>query len=100
MDDWPVNDFQLVTAVIVGLLLIVLIVTAFQRARVTRKEFVRLKKDVKQLSEEVKTLQLAEQRRFIRELRTSKEDDEIPSSVPRTAVSANVSPSGLRTVKQ
>jgi hypothetical protein len=99
MGDWPGNDFQLVTEVVLGLLLVVLIVTALQRARVTPKEFASLNKEVKQLSEEVKALQLAEQRRFIRELRTSKEDDEIASSTPKSAASANASPSGLRTVK-
>jgi hypothetical protein len=49
-------------------MLVALIATAFQRARVTRKEFARLREDVKRLSEEVKELQAAEQRRFIKEL--------------------------------
>jgi len=96
MGDWPGNDFQLVTAVILGLLLVVLVVTALQRARVTRKEFAKLRKDVKQLSDDVKVLEVAEQRRFIKELRIAKDDDEIASSGPK---SANASSSALRTVK-
>jgi cytoskeletal protein RodZ len=95
MGDWPGNDFQLVTAVILGLLLVVLIVTALQRARVTRKEFAKLRKDVKQLSDDVKALQVAEQRRFIKELRTAKDDEDIQSSGPKSAASANASPSAL-----
>jgi len=48
--------------------LVVLIVTAFRKAGVTGKEFARLQKDVERLSEEMKELQAAEQRRFIKEL--------------------------------
>ena len=68
MSDWPLNDSQIVTAVILGIMLVVLIVTAFRKTRVTRKEFARLRDDVKLLSAEVKELQMAEQRRFIQEL--------------------------------
>jgi len=69
VSDWPLNDSQFVTATILGIMLVVLIATAFRKARVTRKEFARLREDVKQLSEEVKELQAAEQRRFIKELK-------------------------------
>jgi uncharacterized membrane protein (DUF106 family) len=68
VSDWPLNDSQIVTATILGIMLVVLIVTAFRKARVPRKEFARLQDDVKLLSEEVKELQAAEQRRFIQEL--------------------------------
>ena len=71
MNDWPLNDSQVVTAAILGVMLIVLIVTAFRKASVTRKEFALLREDVKRLSEEVKELQAAEQRRFIKELNVS-----------------------------
>ena len=54
MTDWPLNDSQLLTAGILGVMLVVLIVTAFRKATVTRKEFARLREDIKQLSEEVK----------------------------------------------
>ena len=40
MSDWPLNDFQLVTAAILGVMVVVLIVTAFRKAGVTRREFV------------------------------------------------------------
>jgi len=68
VSDWPLNDSQIVTAIILGIMLVVLIVTAFRKTRVTRKEFARLRDDVKLLSAEVKELQMAEQRRFIQEL--------------------------------
>ncbi len=72
MTDWPLNDSQLVTAVILGIMLIVLIVTAFRKPRVARKEFARLQEDVKRLSEDVKELRPAEDGRFINELNASK----------------------------
>jgi uncharacterized membrane protein (DUF106 family) len=68
VSDWPLNDSQIVTAIILGLVVVGLIVTAFRKARVTRKEFARLREDVKSLSAEIKELQVAEQRRFIQEL--------------------------------
>jgi hypothetical protein len=68
VSDWPLNDSQIVTATILGIMLVVLIVTAFRKSSVTRKEFALLREDVKRLSEEVKELQAAEQRRFIKEL--------------------------------
>jgi hypothetical protein len=71
VSDWPLNDSQIVTGTILGIMLIVLIVTAFRKASVTRKEFARLREDVKLLSEEVKELQAAEQRRFIKELNSA-----------------------------
>jgi uncharacterized membrane protein (DUF106 family) len=68
VSDWPLGDSQFVTATILGIMLVVLIATAFRKVRVTRKEFARLREDVKQLSEGMKELQAAEQRRFIKEL--------------------------------
>jgi len=42
-----------------------------------RRKISRLQKDLKRLSEDVKVLQVAEQRRFVRELKdTKKEDDQ------------------------
>ena len=54
------NRSQLLTAAILGLMLVVLIALPFEKARVTRREFTRLQNDVKQLSEDVKGLQVAE----------------------------------------
>jgi uncharacterized membrane protein (DUF106 family) len=71
MSDWPLNDSQLLTAGILGVMLVVLIVTAFRKASVTRKEFARLREDVKRLSQEVKELQASEERRLIKELNAS-----------------------------
>ena len=71
MSDWPLNDSQIVTATILGIMLVVLIVTALRKASVTRKEFARLREDVKRLSQEVKELQVSEDRRLIKELNAS-----------------------------
>jgi peptidoglycan hydrolase CwlO-like protein len=92
MSDWPLNDSQLATAVFLGLMLIVLTVTVFRKARVSRKEFARLQKDVKRLSDDVKELQVAEQRRFLKELKASKADDTPPSTASQSSVSASLSP--------
>jgi peptidoglycan hydrolase CwlO-like protein len=99
MGDWPLNDSQMVTAAIFGLMLVVLIVIAFRKTRVTRKEFARLQKDVKRLSDDVRELQMAEQRRFLKELKTSKADDKPPSAAPDSSASASQSPSALRAVE-
>jgi uncharacterized membrane protein (DUF106 family) len=71
VNDWPLTDSQIVTATILGITLVVLIVTALRKASVTRKEFARLREDVKRLSQEVKELQASEERRLIKELNAS-----------------------------
>jgi uncharacterized membrane protein (DUF106 family) len=48
------------------------IVTALTRVR--RADFVRLQNEVRELSEHVRALQAAEQRRFIKELNSRRED--------------------------
>jgi hypothetical protein len=73
MYNWPLNDAQLVPLVLSCLAVIAVgsIVSALTRVR--RTEFARLQKEVKQLSEEIKALQVAEQRRLLMELnRTAK----------------------------
>lgn len=97
MSDWLLNDFQLVTAAILGVMVVVLIVTAFRKAGVTRREFVRLQEDVKRLSEEMKEIQVAEQRRFIKELNASEKTtksrsrraDPPPPTAPSSEQSVN-----------
>jgi hypothetical protein len=100
--DWPLNDSQLVVAVVLGLMLIVLIVTMLGKARVPGREFARLQADVKRLfrlqadverlSEEVKQLHAAEQRRFIKELNapktTTKSSTASPQSPPADGLSS------------
>jgi hypothetical protein len=56
MSDWSLTDTQLLAAAILGIVFIVVIVTAFRKPTVTRKEFARLQEGVKRLSEEVKEL--------------------------------------------
>ena len=99
MSDWPLNDPQLATAAILGLMLIVLIVTAFRKTGITPKEFARLQKDVKRLSDDVKELRLSEERRFLRELKASKANDKPPSAAPDSSPSASQPPSALRRVE-
>jgi hypothetical protein len=87
--DWPLNDSQLVVAVVLGLMLIVLVVTMLRKARVADREFARLQADVERLSEEVKQLRAAEQRRFMKELNapktTTKSSTASPESPPLMA---------------
>jgi len=99
MSDWPLNDPQLATAAILGLMLVVLIVTAFRKTGVTREEFARLQKNVKRLSEDVKELRASEERRFLKELKASKADDKPPSGPPDSSASTSQSPSPLRRVE-
>jgi hypothetical protein len=73
MYSWPPNDAHFVLLVLSCLAVIAIgsIVSALTRVR--RTEFARLQKEVKQLSEEIKALQVAEQRRLLMELnRTAK----------------------------
>jgi hypothetical protein len=93
-----VNDPPLMIAISLGIALVALIVIAFRKARVIRKEFVRLLNDVERLSRDVQELQVAEQRRFIMELNASKEGNKSAIAAPETPVSAGVSP--LRPVGQ
>jgi hypothetical protein len=100
LSSWPVNDSQLATAVLFGLMPIVLIVAAFRKAWVNRKEFARLQNDVKRLSDDVNELHAAEQRRFLKELKVSRKRTKIsPSIAPESSVSASPSPSSLQVVK-
>jgi hypothetical protein len=59
MSHWPLTDTQILIAAILGLTLVMLITLPFEKARVKRREFARLQDDVKQLSEDMKSLQVA-----------------------------------------
>jgi hypothetical protein len=85
LNDWPLNDWQLAlaTAVCLGVIIILLSAIALRTTRISRAEFARLQKDFKQLSEDVKGLIAAEQRRFLKELKTSKKDGDEPISGSR-----------------
>jgi hypothetical protein len=89
MGHWPLTDSQVLTAAILGLMVVVLIALPFEKARVTRKEFTRLQNDVKRLSEDVKGLQVAELRRCIGKHEASAEDDKMSIMAPQSAVSAS-----------
>jgi hypothetical protein len=53
-----------------------------------REEFARLQNEVKELSEQVKALEVAEQRRFLRELNSHSEGTETSLATNATNVSA------------
>jgi uncharacterized membrane protein (DUF106 family) len=78
MYDWLLNNPHFVILVLscVAVIAIGLIVTALTKVR--RAEFARLQNEVKELSEHVKALQVAEQRRFLKELKSQGEGSEPP----------------------
>jgi hypothetical protein len=65
--DWFPNS-QHVIEIILDFMIIVLVISVLGKVRGIGKEFARLQRNVERLSEEVKHLQVAEQRRFIKEL--------------------------------
>ena len=64
-----------VTLAILGIL-------AHGKATVHLAEFARLREDMKQLSEDVKQLLHIEQRRFLKELNSSKKEEDEPRTMP------------------
>jgi uncharacterized membrane protein (DUF106 family) len=70
MYEWLLNNTHFVILVLscVVVIAVGLIVTAMTQVR--RGEFARLQNEVKELSEHVKALQVAEQRRFLKELKS------------------------------
>jgi uncharacterized membrane protein (DUF106 family) len=88
MYDWLLNNALFVLLVLCAAVIIIgLIVTALTKVR--RAEFARLQDEVKDLSELVKALEVAEQRRFLKELNSHSERAE-PSLV--SAISESRSP--------
>jgi len=75
LTDWLPSDWQL--DVVVGCLSLVIavrILGALRRLFVTRAEFARLQRRFETLSDDVKGLLRAEERRFITELKAPKKD--------------------------
>ena len=68
MYDWLLNDAHLVLLVLIFVALITIVATL---TRVRRAEFARLQNEVKQILDCVKSLEAAEQRRFIVELKSN-----------------------------
>ena len=77
MHDWLVTDAQLALSIAVALAVVVALVVwiVFRKFTVGRAEFVQLKQDVERLSEDVKGLTAAEQRRFLKELKEAPRKD-------------------------
>jgi hypothetical protein len=78
MNDWLLNNAHFVLLVLscVAVVAIALSVTTISKVR--RTEFARLQNDVKELSEQVKALEVAEQRRFLKELKSHSEGSDPP----------------------
>ena len=76
MYDWLLNNAHFVLLVLCCTVVITigLIVTALTTVR--RAEFARLQDEIKELSEQVKALEVAEQRRFLKELKSHSEGSE------------------------
>ena len=71
MHDWLVTDAQLALSIVIALGVVAVLVVwiVFRKFTVSRAEFARLKQDLEHLSEHVKGLTAAEQRRFLKELK-------------------------------
>jgi hypothetical protein len=84
---WPLSDAHLVILVLSCLAVITIgsIVSALTSVR--RTEFARLQNEVKKLSEEINELQIAEQRRFLIELKSKGEGEEPLIAAKATTVS-------------
>ena len=75
MYDWLLNNALFVLLVpCAAVITIGLIVTTLTKVR--RAEFARLQHEIKELSEQVKALEVAEQRRFRKELKSLREGSE------------------------
>ena len=76
MHDWPVTDTQLALSIAIatGVVVVLLICTALRKFTVSRAEFIGLKQDFERLSEDVKGLTAAEQRRFLKELKAPRKE--------------------------
>jgi hypothetical protein len=99
---WPLNDAHLVLFVLSCLAVITIGSLVSALTRVRRAEFARLQNEVKQLSEKVKALEIAEQRRFLVELKSKTEgkDPSIAASPTKdVGISESRSPN-LQLLKQ
>ena len=75
MHDWLLNNALFVLLVLCAAVITIgLIVTAL--TKVHRAEFARLQNEIKGLSEQVKALEVAEQRRFLKELKSHSQGSE------------------------
>ena len=65
------HDAQLALSIVIALGVVAMLVVwiVFRKFTVSRAEFARLKQDLERLSEDVKGLTAAEQRRFLKELK-------------------------------
>jgi hypothetical protein len=79
--DWLPSDWQLEVAVgSLGLFIAVLIFGALRKIFVTRAEFARLQRKFERLSDDMKGLLRAEERRFVTGLRAPKKEADEPTN--------------------
>jgi hypothetical protein len=71
VQDWLVTDAQLALSIVIALGVVAVLVVwiVFRKFTVSRADFARLKQDLEHLSEDVKGLTAAEQRRFLKEVK-------------------------------
>ena len=82
LSDWLPSDWQLaLTTVCLSLIIIAFVIVALRRTFVTQAEFARLQRKFEQVSEDVKRLLRAEERRFMNELKAPKKDGDEPPKV-------------------
>jgi hypothetical protein len=78
LSDWRLVLFL---GVFAGMtVVVVLAIVAAQKIRARRAEFARMREDIKRLSEDVKYLMNAEQRRFLMELKSPGDANEVSKS--------------------
>jgi hypothetical protein len=83
ISDWLPGDWQLEVAVgFLSLLIAVLVLGALRKIFVTRAEFASLQRKFEKLSDDVKGLLRAEERRFMTELKAPKKEGDEPPNEP------------------
>jgi hypothetical protein len=95
MSDWPLNDANLLPLVLSCFAVIIVGLIAHALTRVRRAEFARLQNEVEKLSESVRALQGAEERRFLVEL---KSNNEVAASATKVAPISESRPADLQII--
>jgi competence protein ComGC len=76
MHNWTLIDVLFVLLIVLCLAVIAICSIVVVATKASRAKFVQLRNEVRQLSKEIKALQVAEQRRFLVELKSNGESKE------------------------